>query len=226
MKKIFCTSLLFIFVIFQFSCEINVSDGDGDGNGNQSFLEINSPQPFDGETNIQCLTSLSWNINSQNVNSVVYQIFLDTLNPPLNFIDETNYLSYFISNPLLSNKIYYWKIRARYDSGESISSIWRFRTAQGLPPAPVNLLPQNGASGIVLRPQLSWLCDAPDLTFDVYLDVLYPPENIVAFNLYTTNHTVFSSLQGNTTYYWKIKAKNYLGETEGSIWSFTTKEEY
>jgi len=228
MKKILYTSLLFIFVIFQFSCEINVSDGDGDGDGgnNQSFVEIISPQPFDGESNVQVMTSLIWNINSQNAYNVFYQVFLDTMNPPISFIEETNCPYCFISNPLLSNKTYYWKIRARYDNGESVSSVWRFTTAQGLPPEPKNPDPQNGAIGVVLTPQLSWLCDAPDLVYDVYLDVSYPPENIAAFNLYTSSYTVFSPLQANTTYYWKIKAKNSLGETEGSIWSFTTKEEY
>ena len=226
MKKILYTSLLFIFVIFQFSCEINVSDGDGDGGDDQSFLEMISPQPFDGETNVQCLAFLSWNINSQNANNVVYDIYLDTLNPPLRYIDQTSLMSYFCSNPLLSNKMYYWKIRARYDNGESVSSVWRFRTAPGLPPEPINPDPQNGAIGVVLTPQLSWYCDAPDLRFDVYLDVSYPPVNIAAFNLYTSNYTVFSPLQANTTYYWKIKAKNSLGQTEGSIWSFTTKEEF
>ena len=119
MKKILYTSLLFIFVIFQFSCEINVSDGDGDGDGgnNQSFVEIISPQPFDGETNVQVMTSLIWNINSQNAYNVFYQVFLDTMNPPISFIEETNCPYCFISNPLLSNKTYYWKIRARYDNG-------------------------------------------------------------------------------------------------------------
>lgn len=226
MKKIFCTSILIIFVFFQFCCEINVSDGKGDGDDDQSFLEMISPQPFDGETNVQCLAFLSWGIISQNANNVFYDIYLDTLNPPLRYIDQTSFTSYFCSNPLLSNKTYYWKVRARYDGGESVSSVWRFTTAPGLPPEPKDPDPQNGAIGVVLTPQLNWYCDAPDLRFDVYLDVSYPPENIAAFNLYTSSYFVFSPLQANTTYYWKIKARNSLGETEGSIWSFTTKEEF
>lgn len=226
MKKIFYTSLLFTFVIFQFSCEINVSDGNKNNGDDQSFLEMNSPYPFDGQTNVLAPFQLIWGVNSQNANNVVYQIFLDTITPPVKLIDETINPFYYMSTPLLSNKPYYWKIRARYDGGESISDVWRFTTAEGLPPAPANLYPQNGTSGIVLTPQLSWNCDAPDLTYDVFLDVVYPPVNIAAFNIYTTNYTVFSPLQENTTYYWKVKAKNSLGETEGSIWSFTTKEEY
>ena len=60
------------------------------------------------------------------------------------------------------------------------------------------------------------------VTYDIYFGTTSPPPKLVS------NHTDSSyqpaTLQGNTTYYWKIIAwDNHGASTPGSTWSFTTE---
>ncbi|MBO8166587.1 MAG: leucine-rich repeat domain-containing protein, partial [Kosmotoga sp.] len=92
------------------------------------------------------------------------------------------------------------------------------------PEKPSNPNPSNGAQGIGINPTLSWECSDPDgddLTYDIYFGTSSNPP------LKKTGHTSKSynpgTLSYNTTYYWKIVAKDGKdGETEGPVWSFTT----
>ena len=58
-------------------------------------------------------------------------------------------------------------------------------------------------------------------TYDVYLDTNPSPTTLVASDL---NSPTFDpgTLSFDTTYYWKVVAKNCCGEIESSIWSFST----
>ena len=63
-------------------------------------------------------------------------------------------------------------------------------------------------------------------SYDVYFDSNSPPTQLVCSDI---NEPVCdptpepsASLQPCTTYYWRVVSKNWCGETEGPIWSFTT----
>jgi len=58
--------------------------------------------------------------------------------------------------------------------------------------------------------------------FDVYLDKKNPPQILIANDI-TSKSLVVTNLEYQTTYYWRIIAKNEDGsKIEGPVWSFTT----
>ena len=95
------------------------------------------------------------------------------------------------------------------------------------PNTPSNPNPSNGASGVSLNKDISWVCTDPDgdsLTFDIYFGTNPDPP------LVKSDHSSKSYNQGSmiylTKYYWKIVAKDDKGAiTEGPVWSFTVQAE-
>ena len=85
--------------------------------------------------------------------------------------------------------------------------------------------PSDGATGVSLTPTLSWSASDPDpvhtLTYDIYFGTeLSPP--LVLSNQTGTSYQP-GQLSSQTTYYWKIVARDNLGsETPGPILLFTT----
>jgi YD repeat-containing protein len=94
------------------------------------------------------------------------------------------------------------------------------------PNAPSNVNPVDGMTAVNLNPLLTWNSNGdPDATdivfFDVYLGTTSPPP------LYKNGHNSTSitplTLEPQTTYYWKISARdNHNSTFDGPIWSFTT----
>lgn len=93
------------------------------------------------------------------------------------------------------------------------------------PKTPKNPNPGDNATDVDVYTDLNWTCNDPDndvLLFDVYLDTSTPPK------LVKTNNSGQSYTPGvldlNSTYYWKIDAKDPHGATtSGPIWRFTTR---
>ncbi|NBC81741.1 MAG: hypothetical protein GVY19_00010 [Bacteroidetes bacterium] len=93
------------------------------------------------------------------------------------------------------------------------------------PEQPSITKPENAATSQPLSDTLIWSCTDPEgdiLTYDVYFDSI-DATTLVSENQSDTIY-LFEDLQINTTYYWKIVAKDGYGhETEGEVWSFTTR---
>lgn len=93
------------------------------------------------------------------------------------------------------------------------------------PSKPSNPSPANGETNVSMTPTLCWSCSDPDgdtLAYDIYFGT---DQNLTT--PVESNHTNTSyqpgTLASNTTYYWKIVAKDGKGGvTEGDLWSFTT----
>ena len=98
---------------------------------NMGGSTIYNPNPPDSAKDISLTPQLSWNYNGSS-NNLRYDIYLDTINPPFNFISEVYNPYYFISSPLTGNRTYYWQIKAIYNYGVTYSNVWRFTTV-GLP---------------------------------------------------------------------------------------------
>jgi len=84
--------------------------------------------------------------------------------------------------------------------------------------------PENGATGQPISLSIGWYCTDPDgdpLTFDVYFGTNNNPPLISANQSnWTYNPGILNT---NTTYYWKIVAKDNNGNsTTGNIWNFAT----
>jgi len=93
------------------------------------------------------------------------------------------------------------------------------------PVAPSSPSPANVATGVSTSPTLSWSCTDPDgnaITYDVFFGITNPPTSQVATGQ-STNTLYRTGLSNNTTYYWKVNAKDSKGAaTTGSVWSFKT----
>ena len=90
----------------------------------------------------------------------------------------------------------------------------------------INPSPSNNAPDQALNTDILWECSDPDndpLTYDIYFGESTSPE-LVATN---TSIAMYDpgTLNNNTTYYWKIIAKDdHNHTTEGAIWQFTTTD--
>ena len=92
------------------------------------------------------------------------------------------------------------------------------------PNQPVNPNPVNGAIDQSITLTLSWSCTDPNgdpLTYDVYFGTTNNPP-LASGNQTGTSYNP-GQLNNNTTYYWKIVAKDNQGATTaGPVWNFTT----
>jgi len=188
-----------------------------------------NPSPPDGATDVDITIELSWAGGDPNGDDVTYDIYFGTTSPPIKVAANQTASSY---NPgvLVYVTTYYWKIISWDSHGLSTSGdLWLFTTRaepNNPPYAPNNPSPADDATDINVDTSLSWEGGDPDegdtVTYDIFFGTISPPPKLVS------NHTSSSyqpaTLQGNTTYYWKIIAwDNHGASTPGPIWVFTTE---
>lgn len=84
------------------------------------------------------------------------------------------------------------------------------------PEVPSSPDPSDGATSIPLDYDLYWAGNAPE--YDVYFGETSPPPFVA-----TVNDEFYDlSIEGEKVYYWKIVARNDVGESDSPIWSFQT----
>lgn len=86
--------------------------------------------------------------------------------------------------------------------------------------------PADGAAGVSLNPTLSWQPKSNATSYDVQLSDDAAFANLIVDENQTANaYSVAMSLEGLTTYYWRVKATTSCGETPWSlVREFTTGE--
>jgi hypothetical protein len=87
------------------------------------------------------------------------------------------------------------------------------------PPAPVLQSPANGATDVSRSPTLTWSASSGATQYDVYLGTTNPPPQAATM---AVPYFPAQDLSANTTYYWKIVAKNSFGSASSAVWSFRT----
>ncbi|MGC9384857.1 MAG: Ig-like domain-containing protein [Kosmotogaceae bacterium] len=94
------------------------------------------------------------------------------------------------------------------------------------PEIPHNPIPTDGATDVSVDVVLSWECsdvDGDSLTYSIYFGKFDPPTSLKA--VISENSYEPVTLDTDTTYYWKVKAKDGKGgETTGPVWEFTTSK--
>ncbi len=92
-----------------------------------------------------------------------------------------------------------------------------------VPTSPLLVHPENGSVEVELRPELSWLPGVGPTTYHIQIssDSLFDARIVDDSTL--TNHTFEAELEHNTTYFWRISARNNIGWSPFSpAWRFTT----
>lgn len=188
-----------------------------------------APSPSDTSTNISTTPTLTWTGGDPDAgNTVTYDIYLGPSSPPELYRTGLSTPS-FAPEMLNSMATYYWKIVAKDNFNATTESAeWRFTTNNDAPSAPGNIMPQNSGSIVKENAHLSWSASAdpnPDdsVSYDIYFGTSANPPLDPSAVPTGTSYTYTNPLSSNTTYYWKIAAKDNHGATAvSSIWSFST----
>jgi hypothetical protein len=196
-----------------------------------------NPYPPDSSNNIDHTTldvTLHWSATDPNSGDVLtYDVYLDTINPPLtNIASGLSAPSSFVTG-LKYNTTYFWNVYVTDAEGVTTASrIWRFTTlphANDAPNVPSYLYPTNGAAWQYPTLNLAWDGTDPQgssdtLYYDVYLG-LTPQPSLTLFKNYTSNLREFTGLNYTATYYWKIVVHdNHGAYTSGPVYSFVTRD--
>ncbi|MCJ7697625.1 MAG: Ig-like domain-containing protein, partial [Thermoplasmata archaeon] len=157
--------------------------------------------------------------------TVTYDVYFGTSSSPPKVVNNQSALSY-DPGPLSYSTLYYWKIVAWDSHGASAAGpLWHFTTHINNPPnTPSTPNPSNGATGISVNANLSWVGGDPDgdsVTYDVYFGTTSSPPKLVS------NQTALLCDPGiltyYTVYYWRIVAWDSHGASSaGPLWNFRT----
>ncbi len=97
-------------------------------------------------------------------------------------------------------------------------------TVNGLPSAPALTAPSNNALNVTTTPTLTWGTSASASTYQIQVSTSSSFQStVIDASLTTTSFTVSSSLNGATTYFWRVRASNSCGlGAWSSVFSFAT----
>ncbi len=189
----------------------------------QQFVEdIQLIFPKNNLTNADTSLWLHW----KGDNSKLYNVYLDTINPPsqeakVSLVADSTYLI-----ELSYSTTYYWQVKSFYGTVNSgKSDVWSFTTSpsQENLPIPHTPSPKNGEIIHEYGQILEWKFDE-EVRYDVYFDTQYPPLNLIGENI-GDKWRHLNGLRQNTTYYWQVVVKFPDGRQKASdVWSFTNSE--
>lgn len=230
MKKllyIFCSSILLI------SC------GSDDGGGTPPPAENKAPSvpvqsaPINNLLCIDNTVTFEWSASTDpEGDSVTYELQVATDNAFTQNLETRTAISTSSTVSLVKGVAYYWRVKAidAKNASSDYSSTFNFYTeGEGernhLPFLPeligpsINEVVQN--STVELRWSASDVDVNDVLTFDVYLDEVNPPVNLVSQN--QSANSFSANINSSTTYYWKVVVKDDKGGSAlGQIWNFKT----
>ena len=179
--------------------------------------------PGNGSTGQTVNPQLVWNDTE---GATDYQVQISTnFNHTIRVFDETvSGTSVSVDDPLVQSTLYFWRVRAIGSSGTSNwSSTYRFTTQLGLPDRVTLSSPQDGARNI--RPGFELLWQSVPGSENYQLQVAETTsftDPIIDVTQSENKLSNIRQLEFSTTYYWRVRASNSLGETEWSeVWSFT-----
>jgi photosystem II stability/assembly factor-like uncharacterized protein len=120
---------------------------------------------------------------------------------------------------------YYWRMRAKHNSGAGLfTDVWSFTTI-AVPSVPNLIAPANNSIGQSVNPPLDWDSAGIITTFraQVSTDSLFTAANfdttISRSNITVPNGRLFA----NTKYYWRVMASGPAGSSAWStVWNFRT----
>lgn len=188
-----------------------------------------APEPSNNSVDQEPQMVFKWTGGDKNTGETVkYELYLDTANPPTIKIAEGLTATEFSYSSMEKGTKYYWKIVATDSTGLSTEGdAWAFTTRfDSFALAPSNPNPPDASEVDGLQQQLQWTggtTNDSSVTYRVYLGTTSSPgpqdiKGTVADPVFTVSGTTYE-----TTYYWQVEAVDALGHgIRGPVWSFTT----
>jgi uncharacterized protein YjdB len=143
-------------------------------------------------------------------------------------IDNLTSLQYAVPN-LEDNTQYFWRVRAKNNSGTSSwSSVWNFKTLQPLlvPEIPKPVSPSNGSTDLPNNLILEWskVADAQTYRVQVAKDATFSSMVYDIYNL-TGQAIEVKNLESGSSFAWRVRATNEAGSSNFSeAWTFSTNK--
>ncbi len=167
---------------------------------------------------------LKWN-ELNDVEKYEINIALDSTYKDLYLLDDNIEQNNYVFTPDLYSQSYYWKVRGiRSNNTSEWSDNWRFSTT--LPTLEL-ISPANNSNNESLDGILVWKADEKAKNYSVELskDISFTNPITEYSKLLSENQLAFSNLEDDTKYYWRVKSKNNIAESEWSdVWNFTTND--
>jgi hypothetical protein len=205
---------------------INIMNHSWDPNG--SILpKVRLLSPANNSITQTNSVDLTWTIENSNINDLIYDVYLDDTNPPMNKL-SSNLSETSLSIENLSNgKTYYWTVIPKVGNiaGTCLSGTWSFTVDIPLPTVTL-ISPENNSVVTSIKPTLVWQVEysgTEDLSYRVHLDT--SPNLNYNQDVTTPYYMPQLGLVDNFTYYWRVVP--YVGELQGvgsEVWSFTVKQ--
>jgi len=188
--------------------------------------EPNLTSPADDATGVSTSPTLEWGAVS---GADTYTVDVDT-DPAFGSIDQTQTSASTSFSPtvLTAGTEYHWRVKASNAGGDSGFSSRSFTTAYDPPGAPSLTSPADAAEDVALQPNLDW--DAASGTVSSY-HIQVSTDGFATFAVRdssvaggTTDYTPAAPLATETTYSWRVRAKNPDGVTGpwSAVRTFTT----
>ncbi|MHC4693882.1 MAG: choice-of-anchor Q domain-containing protein, partial [Planctomycetota bacterium] len=143
-----------------------------------------NPNPADGETDVNLIAVLSWTADSSAKSHDVY--FGTSSSPP--FICSQNTTT-FDPGMMVYDTTYFWRIDGINKLSKTTGDLWSFTTLMAPPPPPPPLYkasepnPADGAIGVGLTADLSWIPGHDAISHDVYFGSSNPPPSLATRQL-------------------------------------------
>ena len=223
-------SLMLMAVLLLASVFAGCGDDKGtESNGNHPPSIPANPSPANNASEQSLDITLSWQCSDPDGDNLVFDLYWGVGSTP-NIVSTNITQTSYNPGQLQQSTTYFWKVIAKDNSGHSTSSpVWNYRTIGNQPPAvPSNPSISTYSFGDVgVKVQLSWECSDSEydpLSYDIYFGSSPNPQ-IIESNYTNDLYSVYTGdfLPYNTTYYWKIVAKDdHQNETASQIWQFRT----
>ncbi len=176
------------------------------------------PSPKDKSQNISISSSLSWEAGDSTISHNVYLgVNVDSLVLLGNQIGTT-----FDPGTLVYETTYYWQVDEVTSNSTVTGTLWSFTTEEEpiAPTLAVTPSPEDNSIEERTSLLLSWEVGKRTRSSKIYFGISNPPSLITNIEGNKYNPGV---LELNTKYYWRVDGVNEWGETEGTVWNFTTE---